>query len=437
MRKSPFQIFGIEAKTIFTSVILVSNPLVWYYIVNIILQEGGTNVDTPQALFIWGLHIFGIVSSAVIGSLVSKRINEKNFLLFWMILGIISPFTLIAFNTSTVVASFIALFLGISFGLGMPLCMRHYAHDIPVEKRGRISGFTILAFAVGMIMLFFIPSDDLILVGIVLALWRLSGLLIFILPKVPRQKIAPEATALPYKRLVGQQPFILYFIPWVVFSFVNYLAGPIESNLVGNQIAAEYVFIQNVFVIIFAIIGGFLSDYFGRKRVAIIGFVMVGLSAAVLSMFPESALSWYFSSVAGGMAWGFLFVIFVLTIWGDLSGGTPSDKYYALGVTPFFISQFVGFTVGNYLAGFVPAYALFSFTAFFLFLAVLPLVYAPETLPDKIMKDRDLKSYVENAKKKAEKDSRKKDKTQENQRNKLGEDNKSYEEAKKLAEKYY
>jgi len=32
-------------------------------------------------------------------------------------------------------------------------------------------------------------------------------------------------------------------------------------------------------------------------------------------------------------------------------------------------------------------------------------VYAPETLPDKVMKDSELKSYVENAKKKAQKES--------------------------------
>ena len=41
------------------------------------------------------------------------------------------------------------------------------------------------------------------------------------------------------------------------------------------------------------------------------------------------------------------------------------------------------------------------------FLAVLPLIYAPETLPEKIMKDRDLKSYIENAKKKAAKETEK------------------------------
>jgi hypothetical protein len=38
-----------------------------------------------------------------------------------------------------------------------------------------------------------------------------------------------------------------------------------------------------------------------------------------------------------------------------------------------------------------------------LFLAVLPLLYAPETLPEKKIRDKELKSYIEKAKKAKEK----------------------------------
>ena len=37
-------------------------------------------------------------------------------------------------------------------------------------------------------------------------------------------------------------------------------------------------------------------------------------------------------------------------------------------------------------------------------MAVIPLMYAPETLPEKTMKDRELKSYVEKAQKLAQKE---------------------------------
>jgi hypothetical protein len=41
----------------------------------------------------------------------------------------------------------------------------------------------------------------------------------------------------------------------------------------------------------------------------------------------------------------------------------------------------------------------FSIASFFLFIAVLPLIYAPETLPEKKIKERELRDYVEKAKK--------------------------------------
>jgi hypothetical protein len=47
--------------------------------------------------------------------------------------------------------------------------------------------------------------------------------------------------------------------------------------------------------------------------------------------------------------------------------------------------------------------AAFSFASFFLFLAVIPLIYAPETLPEKRIKERELREYVEKAKKAKEK----------------------------------
>jgi MFS family permease len=163
------------------------------------------------------------------------------------------------------------------------------------------------------------------------------------------------------------------------------------------------VLIQTVFMGIFAIVGGFFVDSIGRKRIAIAGFTMLGLSSAALGVSSTSLYSLYFASVLEGTAWGFLLVLFILTLWGDLSYSASSDKYYALGVTPFFASKLLELTIGDYIANNLSASALFPFTAFFLFLAVLPLFYAPETLPEKTVKDRELKSYLEKAKKVKEK----------------------------------
>jgi hypothetical protein len=52
--------------------------------------------------------------------------------------------------------------------------------------------------------------------------------------------------------------------------------------------------------------------------------------------------------------------------------------------------------------------AAFSLASFFLFLAILPLIYAPETLPEKRIQERKIKKYAEEAKKVVEKQAGKK-----------------------------
>ena len=122
-----------------------------------------------------------------------------------------------------------------------------------------------------------------------------------------------------------------------------------------------------------------------------------------MGIYPESLYSWYFYTLADSIAWGIFFVIFIFTIWGDLSFGASGDKYYAIGGLPFYISNFLRLTIGSYIAEAVSSQSIFSFTAFFLFLAVIPLMFAPETLPEKKIKERELKKYIEKAKKIKEK----------------------------------
>src|SRR4030067_3051237 len=116
---------------------------------------------------------------------------------------------------------------------------------------------------------------------------------------------------------------------------------------------------------IFAVIGGFLADTVGRKLIAIQGFVLLGLGYSVLGILgnnPENLFSWYFYTVVDGIAWGLLFVVFVITVWGDLSQERSSDRHYAVGVLPFFISKFIQVTMGSDITYMIPRTAIFSFT---------------------------------------------------------------------------
>jgi MFS family permease len=389
--------------TTLTNVILVANAFIWYYSVLIAIQNTleKTAFQVPMAsILIWGAHIFGLILSALMGALIAKRIERTRFLTLWMVLGVLSSLTMFALDVSNfIVLGFVSLTLGISLGFGMPTCMSFFSDSVPIEGRGKIAGITMLLSGVGIFLFANLPVPTYALLGIALSIWRLSSLFIFRYSK-SRINVKAKLEVASYRQLVRQQSFLTYFVPWLMFSLVNYLVAPLEPNAgVANGLL---MLAQTGFMAVFAVTGGFLIDRIGRKRIAIAGFTMLGLAVAMVGAFPTGDFSPYVSAMLEGSAWGLLLDLFIITVWGDLGGYQASDKIYALGVMPFFLSKFLAVTMGTYIVSNISTTAIFPFTALFLFLAVLPLFYAPETLPEKVMKDRDLKSYVEKAMKKVE-----------------------------------
>ena len=421
MFKRPFSLSWLLTRAILVSIVLVVSAFVWYATILFTLMDvigtvGQSTIFTQEVqILLWVIHFSGVVLSALLGSFLSRKIERTKFLTIWIILSVVSSLMLFLLNTSSfLILSLLVLLLGISLGIGMPAGMSYFSDYIPVEKRGRIGGVTLFISGIGIFFFAVLPLTNALFLGTLLAVWRLLCLVVFLAFKSPL-KTLPTKNFSSYKSIVGRQSFLTYFVPWTMFSLINYLAAPLIPT--GDSSNVLFL-IKTVFLGVFAIVGGLLMDSFGRKRITIAGFAMLGLSSAVLGFLGDQGL--YFSSVLEGAAWGILLSLFLLILWGDLSHGNSTEKYYAIGVAPFFISKLLELTVGNFISSkLLAANALFTFTTFFLFLAILPLVYAPETLPEKVMKDRDLKSYVENAKKKAQKESskeNKKEKTARSQR---------------------
>jgi hypothetical protein len=69
----------------------------------------------------------------------------------------------------------------------------------------------------------------------------------------------------------------------------------------------------------------------------------------------------------------------------------------------------------------------------------LPLIYAPETLPEKHIRERELKSYIEKARKEAEKAQKKEAESapRENGDGEVESESEDFKEKLKEAEKYY
>ena len=429
MLKRQVQTFSELGTKTFYNIFLVASSFVWYFAVLSVLD--GLNLP----LTFWIVHFCGLIGSAIVGATLGK-VDRKRFLVFWITLSMIATITLPLLNESNpLIAIMIGLFLGASFGFGMPACMGLFTDSIPIQNRGRASGLTILVTGIGIVAFSFLPIEGVILV-VALAIWRMISLMAIRSVKWPIGS-QDKANGKSFKRIIGQRSFVLYFVPWLMLSLVNYL--PVSLMATGGESYANLLLVQTVSMGVFAIVGGFLADSVGRKRVAIAGFTLLGVGTAVLGISQDQPIAVYFNAVVDGIAWGFLLVLFIVTLWGDLSYNSRSDKYYAIGVLPFFMSKLIELTIGDTLQAFTKlnAYAFFSFTAFFLFIAVLPLVYAPETLPDRVMKDRDLKSYVEKAQKQVSKVKKKQPESKGKTYSDSKEESKEYKKAQELAEKYY
>lgn len=247
-----------------------------------------------------------------------------------------------------------------------------------------------------------------------------------------------------YLQLIRKKDLLLYLIPWIMLSLINSAEAPMIERAFGGKMYTVIQFAEYAFIGVFAIVGGAIADRAGRKRVVIAGFVMIGIEYAALSAFSSVPYIVYLFMALDGITWGLLFSVFFTVIWGDLGEHYEKEKYYTIGCLTFLLSIYLSIIIKPYVENIALSTA-FTVASFFLFIAVVPLMMAPETLPEKAMKERDLKSYLDKVQKIAQKESEKKQKPESSKPQKESKasaeekekDDKEYEEAKKLAEKYY
>ena len=388
---------SIPRKDFFRVFILLFNAFTWYYITLKIIEILLKGPTYMQILIVLAVYHIAIIGSSVIGSILSGKIKRLNFLYFWMVLGTSVSFLPVFLNEITITHVLsIYFFWGLSFGLGMPSCLAYFADYTLVENRGRVGGvlFSFVLLLSGMFGLIAKP--------IILAIWRGFGLIIFFLLK-PEEEVASSAVEkrMSFKPIFYNKPFFLYFIPWLMYCFIDRFEEPILEPFLGpipNFVRMMLLIIGSLS----ALIGGLLCDWVGRKRVILYGFAALGIAYAAIGIFSAMLVSWYFFLTIGSIASGMLWVAFVLILWGDLSQSGTREKYYVIGNIPFFLTGIIQLLSAPSVA-LIPESSAFSLASFFLFLAVLLLLYAPETLPERKIELRRLRKYVEAAKKVKEK----------------------------------
>jgi MFS family permease len=370
---------------------------------SIALEKIAAGLSYYEYLSIFTANSIATAVAALVGAFFPRRIGNTRFLQVWMTVNAAATFIPLMIETASFLSTLsVALLWGATLGFGMPASMEYLTENTIVENRGRASAFTFFTTFAGIFILGAIlePSAYSMQI-IVLGTLRFVGLAIFVL--LGSGEVLSTRKVPSYMNVVREKPFLLYFSAWLMFSLVNYLSAPILYRHFGEGFVGSYATIEAIITAVFALVGGFLCDAVGRKLVVISGFVMLGMGYAVLGVFPTSLVGWYFYTVVDGIAWGTLGVVFFMTLWGDLAYEKSSKRYFAIGALPLLFSNLLQKLVGPDLAASVPVTAVFSLASFFLFLAVLPLMYAPETLPEKGIKERELKGYVEKAKKTKEK----------------------------------
>ena len=432
------------------SLLLVFNSFSWYFPLFVLFTDTLNTLNLGYVLLIvvFGFHYLSIAGSALFGNYLVEKIGRNKLLSLWIILGVFSSGFMLTMSFSNIVGiCIISVLLGLSLGLGFPSCLAYFGDNISANQKGLIGGLSFaLTFVAITIGGFLAITAELTLSIIGFTIWRLIGLLLFLLLKTGENSTQTKVT---YLKIIRERTFLLYLIPWSIFCVINFFQAPFFDSQLQQQYVGTGTNLSDLISLgefgigsISMIVSGYLSDRIGRKHLIIIAYAMVGVGYALLSIASQNQIIFYLYVLLDGIAWGTFFLMFFLVIWGDLAQKRLTNRYYLIGIMPFILSTYITPLVTP-IAGDIPVFSTFSFASFFLFLAVIPLMIAPETLPEKVMRDQDLRSYAEKALKHATAETDKKRKKKADQTEVEKEENHEEPEssedkkARELAEKYY
>jgi MFS family permease len=438
-----------------TSLFITANSISWFLLTLIIfinILSGEANQLTfVQILMLSAAYFGGLILSSIIGgTLLSKKLLKRSGLLLWALTGVMSCLLLSLFYSSASLVTMLALFffLSCSIGLGIPTCLSLFATQTKADNRGRwgaIIFFTVQMLSVLILMVLSNASFE--FQFLILAIWRLAGLTGITLYNQAEKKSEERKTSI--QSIFAERRFILLFIPWFMFTVINYIETPvlqIHMSNIGTDFYDLYNLVTILIASVAAIPAGIICDRKGRKITSIAGFIFLGLGYAFLSILSGTELVAYILfMIFDGIAWGILYTLFIFVIWGDLSDGANREKYYLLGGLPFLFAGLIQVIVQPFAAS-INIGLSFSLASIFLFIAVLPLVFAPESMAEKIIRERELNNYVQKAlntvKKNRNKETQNEQKENSNEKKSENRDQNVEEsshdkKARELAEKYY
>lgn len=349
------------------------------------------------------LFLFSVIISAFVGSMLVDRVERKKLLFCITLLGFLASIPLVFLHDGNA-ALFLCFLLGGSFGSLLPLAQAFFAESTIPEERGRISGLLILSVFIftvfTMLIIELLMLDSIGILAVTIGL-KLTGFLPFLL--VPIENKVDKAK--PWLQVLKDRDFGIYLLAYILFNVCSGLVAFIWS---GRPVSPEFLaanesamVLRYFGIAILAVITGFWADKFGRKKPVIFGVVLLGIAYALvgLTLTPET---YFLQLLVSGLAWGILIVIYNV-IPGDLAFPGSEYKFYTLGIIiPFIL--YTGINSGGRFLIFNPPLEFFStFLSIALFLSVIPILYAKETLSEGKMRTTRLKEHIRKVQKVVEK----------------------------------
>jgi hypothetical protein len=293
---------------------------------------------------------------------------------------------------------------GVISGIGIANILAAFLSKTNFNNRGSTSGIFI-SLIYTILFVFTILVNSLRELAIILVVLKIFS--IFLSLRIKEFKLVSESVE--YIKTSYRIKFS-FLLVWGIFLISDILAATFLSffHSIG-EIPLQYYQIlpitSQVLGLATILLGGVLMDIYGRKKMMMFSFAYLGANYALIS-FSQGAL--YYFTVIDGVAWGILTVLFLLVLWGDVCRPANRTIWIALSLCATVIATPTKIVVLHLLTPSIPANAtfmtqLFPIASLFLFIAVVIILYLPETLPDKIIQKKELDDYINMAKKVKEK----------------------------------
>jgi len=382
---------------------ILFNTFSSYFIGQVIVSKiAGAFVGSSFEVLLNLVYPSSIVASALVGSVLFVDVRRRRFLCLWLVLGISSSLLLaLSYNSSLSLILVSTGLLGASLGLGMPMCLGLFVKSVLIEDRGKMGGIILFATTFSApLVITVVPRADLMTSAVLLAMWRAWSLPLVILVSAKDSAFERSTKRTPSLfSILQNRTFYLYFFAWLMFAFINGFEAVVVEHNISTDAHWLLMVVEPTISGFSALIGGIVSDWVGRKPVLVFGFVSFGIAYSILALGALDVnllwLLWPVFFLIDGLGLGLLWVMFTLVLWGEIDSHNP-EKCYAVGESPLFLTQIVSLLLAPYVQ-MIPMVSAFSLAAFFLFVAVIPLLYARETLPQNKVEERQLRIYTEEA----------------------------------------